>query len=58
VAYVHHAKAAAAVQEVLRVVPDLSAERAMELIPGLERMLSSEELAQYQEALRKAGLPE
>jgi len=53
-----HAKAAAVAQEILRVVPDLSAERAMELIPGLEGMLSSEELAQYQEALRKAGLPE
>jgi adenylate cyclase len=54
----HHAKAAAAAREMLRVVPDLSAERAMELIPGLERMFSSEELAQYPEALRKAGLPE
>jgi hypothetical protein len=30
----------------------------MELIPGLERMLSSEELAQYPDNLRKAGLPE
>ena len=45
-------------QEILRVVPDLSTERAMELIPGLERMLSSEELAQYSDNLRKAGLPE
>jgi hypothetical protein len=44
-------------QEILRVVPDLSAERAMELIPGLEGMLSPEELAQYPDNLRKAGLP-
>jgi hypothetical protein len=53
-----HAKAAAAVREMLRVVPDLTAERAMELIPGLERMLSSEELAQYPDNLCEAGLPE
>ena len=52
-----HAKAAAVVQEMLRVVPDLTAERAMELIPGLERTVSSEELAQYPDTLRKAGLP-
>jgi adenylate cyclase len=52
-----HAKAAAVAQEILRVVPDLTAERAMELIPGLERTLSSEELAQYPDTLRKAGLP-
>jgi cytochrome c-type biogenesis protein CcmH/NrfG len=52
-----HAKAAAAVREMLRVVPKLTAERAMELIPGLERILSSEELAQYPDNLRKAGLP-
>jgi TolB-like protein/class 3 adenylate cyclase/Tfp pilus assembly protein PilF len=52
-----HAKAAAAVQEILRVAPDLTAERAMELIPGLERTVSSEELAQYPDNLRKAGLP-
>jgi adenylate cyclase len=53
-----HAKASAVTQEMLRVVPDLSAERAMELIPGLERMFSSEELAQFPDNLRKAGLPE
>jgi adenylate cyclase len=51
-----HAKAAAVVQEMLRVVPDLTAERAMELIPGLEGAISSEELAQYPDTLRKAGL--
>jgi hypothetical protein len=53
-----HAKAAAVAEEMLRVVPDLSAERAMELIPGLERILSSEEYAQFPDNLRKAGLPE
>jgi adenylate cyclase len=52
-----HAKAAAAVQEMLRVVPDLTAERAMELLPGLERTLSSEDLARFPDTLRKAGLP-
>jgi adenylate cyclase len=53
-----HAKAATVAEEILRVRPDLNAERAMELIPGLETMVSSEELAQYPENLRKAGLPE
>jgi adenylate cyclase len=53
-----HAKAAAAAQEIVRVAPDLNAERAMELIPGLERLLSSEEFAQFPDNLRKAGLPE
>jgi hypothetical protein len=48
----------AAVQEMLPVVPDLSAERAMELVPGLERILTSEELAQFPDNLQKAGLPE
>ena len=52
-----HAKAAAVVQEILRVVPDLTAERAMELIPGLASTASSGELAQYRDNLRKAGLP-
>jgi adenylate cyclase len=52
-----HAKAAAVAQEILRVVPDLSAERAMELLPGIERTLTSQELAQYPDNLRKAGLP-
>jgi adenylate cyclase len=52
-----HAKATAAVREMLRVVPDLTAERAMELIPGLERTVRSEELAHYPDLLREAGLP-
>jgi adenylate cyclase len=52
-----HAKAAAAVQEILRVVPDLTAERAMDLLPGLERAVSSEEFAEFPDNLRKAGLP-
>jgi tetratricopeptide (TPR) repeat protein len=53
-----HAKAAAVAQEMLRVVPNLSAERAMELIPGPEKILSPEELARFPDNLRKAGLPE
>ena len=52
-----HAKAVAAVREILRVVPDLTAERAMELIPGLETMLTSKEFAEYPDNLRQAGLP-
>ena len=44
-------------EEILRIVPDLTAERAMELIPGLEREVGSEELAQLPDNLRKAGLP-
>lgn len=41
----------------LRVRPDLTADDAMELIPGLERVLSAEELASYPDHLRAAGLP-
>jgi adenylate cyclase len=52
-----HEKARAEIAEALRVRPDLTAEGAMEMIPGLERILSPEELAQYPDLLREAGLP-
>jgi adenylate cyclase len=52
-----HEKAKAEVAEILRVRPDLTAEGAIELIPGLNRLLSPEELAQYPDYLREAGLP-
>ena len=41
----------------LRVRPDLTAESAMELMPGLEHILSPEEFAQFRGDLRAAGLP-
>ena len=53
-----HEKAQAVVAEILRVTPDLTAERAMDLIQGLDQILSPEELARYPDYLRKAGLPE
>jgi TolB-like protein/Tfp pilus assembly protein PilF len=53
-----HEKAQAAVAEILHLRPDLSAEAAMELILGLDQIVSAEELAQYPVHLRKAGLPE
>jgi class 3 adenylate cyclase len=51
-------KARAVVAEILRVTPDLTVERAMDLILGLDQILSPEELARYPDYLRKAGLPE
>jgi hypothetical protein len=39
------------------VRPDLTAEAAMGLIPGLNQILSPEELAEYPDHLRTAGLP-
>jgi adenylate cyclase len=53
-----HAKATAVAQEILRVLPDLTVERAMELVPGLDQILSDEEYAEFPDNLRKAGLPE
>jgi adenylate cyclase len=53
-----HEKAQAVVAEILRVTPDLTAERAMDLNQGLNQILSPEELARYSDYLRKAGLPE
>jgi tetratricopeptide (TPR) repeat protein len=53
-----HDDATATVREALRTTPDLTAERAIELIPGLEQIISAEEFAQYAGNLRKAGLKE
>jgi adenylate cyclase len=52
-----HEDAQTAVREILEVTPDLTTEKAMELIPGLEKVVSPVELAQYPDNLRKAGLP-
>jgi adenylate cyclase len=52
-----HEKARAEVAKIQRMRPDLSAEDAMELIPGLERLMSPEEFAQFPDHLRTAGLP-
>jgi adenylate cyclase len=53
-----HDDATATAREALRTVPDLTAEKAIELIPGLEQIISAEEFAQYAGHLRKAGLKE
>jgi adenylate cyclase len=53
-----HEKAQAVVAEILRVTPDLTAERAMDLFQGQAQTLSPEELARYSDYLREAGLPE
>ncbi len=52
-----HERAAALVEELLRVRADFTAQDAMILMPGLERSLGSEGFAQFTDALRKAGLP-
>ena len=52
-----HEEAVAAVREILRVRPDLTAEGAMQLMPGLEAIVDSDELARYPDVLRSAGLP-
>jgi adenylate cyclase len=53
-----HEKAQAVVAEILRVTPDLTVERAMDLVQGLDQVLSPEELARLPDYLQKAGLPE
>ncbi len=52
-----HEKAVAAVREILRVRPDLTAEGATQLLPGLEAISDSDEFARYPDDLRSAGLP-
>jgi adenylate cyclase len=52
-----HEKARGVVAEILRVRPDLTVEDAMELFPGLDQSLSPEEVANYPDVLRAAGLP-
>jgi hypothetical protein len=51
-----HGEASTVVREIQRVRPDLTAAEAIEIIPGLERMTSAEEFAQFPEHLRSAGL--
>ncbi len=45
------------VEEILRVRADYTVREAIDLLPGLERSLGSEEFARFTDALRKAGLP-
>jgi adenylate cyclase len=53
-----HEDARAAVREALRVVPELTIERAMRLIPSWETNVGAERFARVPDRLRKAGLPE
>ena len=50
-------EARAAIREALQVAPDLTSERALQLIPGLESIAGPEEFARYPDTLRTAGLP-
>ena len=52
-----HQEARVAAQEALRVNPDLTAEIATRLVPGVEQVYEPEEAAQFTDNLRKAGLP-
>ncbi len=52
-----HEEAVAAAREILRVRPDLTAEGAMQLLPGLEAIVDADEFARYPDTLRSAGLP-
>ncbi len=52
-----HEEARVAVREALAVNPHLTAEIATRMIPGLEEVFPSEEGAQFEDNLRKAGLP-
>ena len=52
-----HGRASIAVDEILRVVPDYSVERAGVFLRPYENALGSQEFAAYQDALREAGLP-
>jgi adenylate cyclase len=52
-----HDRASTVVEEILRVRPNLTVQEAIELMPGGERAIGSEEFAQVKDALKKAGLP-
>ena len=52
-----HDRASAVVEEILRVRADFTAQDAIDLLPGAERVLGPEEFARFTDALRKAGLP-
>ncbi len=52
-----HDRASAMVEEILQVRADFTVQNAIDLLPGLERAIGSDEVAQYRDALRSAGLP-
>jgi adenylate cyclase len=52
-----HGQASTAVDEILRVNPDFSVERAEAMFPNAERVFGAREFAEIVEALRAAGLP-
>ena len=52
-----HDRAAAAVEEILRVRADFTTQDAIQLLPGADRAIGAKEFAQFKVALRKAGLP-
>ena len=52
-----HDRASAVVEEILRVRADYTVQEALDLLPGVERAVGSEEFTQFTYALRKAGLP-
>ena len=52
-----HAEAQVVVREILRVTPDLTVERAIQLLTGLETIIGPELFARLPGNLRKAGLP-
>ena len=52
-----HEEARVLVREALQVNPDLTADIATRMIPGLEQVYEAEEAAQFEANLRKAGLP-
>ena len=51
-----HGKAVSEAREIARLRPDLKAESVLELIPGLEQLLGTEEWPKLVEDLRRAGL--
>ena len=52
-----HEEAQTVVGEILLVVPDLTVERAMQLIPGWEDLLGPQDFARAPNDFRAAGLP-
>jgi adenylate cyclase len=52
-----HDRASAAIDEILRVRADFTAQDAIDLTPQVESAIGSEEFAQLADVLRKAGLP-
>ncbi len=44
-------------REILRVTPELTTERAIQLVPGWEDLVGPEDFARTLDDLRTAGLP-